>query len=127
MADPKAQRLEMETEIASLEEAAKVITLHPATLDPCTETVDALAASLVDHMPRTIGCCWKSFRALVDSVTVHSNGPREGSQDYRCGILLLATRRLGAQGQPPELCHPLAEFRALPSEGKGRVFESRRA
>src|SRR5260370_20313854 len=81
MADPKAQRLEMETEIASLEEAAKVITLHPATLDPCTETVDALAASLVDHTPRTIGCCWKSFRALVDSVTVHSNGPHEGSQD----------------------------------------------
>ena len=39
----------VEAEIASLEEAPKIITLHPATLDQYAETVDALAASLAGH------------------------------------------------------------------------------
>jgi site-specific DNA recombinase len=43
IADLKAQRLQVEAEIATLEEAPKIITLHPATLDRYVETVDALA------------------------------------------------------------------------------------
>jgi site-specific DNA recombinase len=49
IADLKAQRLNIEAEIACLKEAPKFITLHPATLDRYAETVDALAASLADH------------------------------------------------------------------------------
>src|SRR5260370_24620880 len=49
IADLKAWRLEVEAEIASLEEVPKIITLHPATLDCYAETMDALVASLADH------------------------------------------------------------------------------
>lgn len=82
IADLKAQRLEVEAEIASLEEAPKIITLHPATLDQYAETVDALAASLAGHAEAQDdrGPLVRSFRALVHSVTVHPNGPREGSR-----------------------------------------------
>jgi site-specific DNA recombinase len=82
IADLKAQRLEVEAQIASLEEAPKIITLHPATLDQYAETVDALAASLADHAEAQDdrGSLVRTFRALVHSVTVHPNGPREGFQ-----------------------------------------------
>ena len=82
IADLKAQRLEVEAEIASLEEAPKTIILYPATLDRYAETVDALAASLADHTEAEDdrGPLVKSFRALVHSVTIHPNGPREGFQ-----------------------------------------------
>jgi hypothetical protein len=49
IASLKTQRLEVEAEIASLEEAPKIISLHPATLDRYAETVESLAASLADH------------------------------------------------------------------------------
>src|SRR6516165_5759752 len=49
IADLKAQRLQVEAEIAALEEVPKIITLHPATLDRYVETVDALAASVAEH------------------------------------------------------------------------------
>jgi site-specific DNA recombinase len=64
------------------EEAPKIITVHPATLDRYVETVDALAASLAEHAEAVDdrGSLVKSFRALVQSVTVHPNGPREGFQ-----------------------------------------------
>jgi hypothetical protein len=39
----KALRLQVEAEIATLEEAPKIITLHPAILDRHVEMVDALA------------------------------------------------------------------------------------
>ena len=82
IADLKAQRLQVEAEIAALEEAPKIITLHPATLDRYVETVDALAASVAEHAEAEDdrGPLVKSFRALVHSVTVHPNGPREGFQ-----------------------------------------------
>ncbi len=74
--------MEVEAEIASLEEAPKIITLHPATLDRYAETVDTLAASLAGHAEAKDdrGPLVRSFRALVHSVTVHPNGPREGFQ-----------------------------------------------
>ena len=40
--DLKVLRLQVEAAIATLEEAPKIITLHPATLDRYVETVDAL-------------------------------------------------------------------------------------
>jgi site-specific DNA recombinase len=82
IADLKAQRLQIEAELAAIEEAPKVITLHPASLDRYAETVDALAASLAGHAEAEDerGPLVKSFRALVHSVTVHPSGPREGFQ-----------------------------------------------
>jgi site-specific DNA recombinase len=82
IASLKAQRLEVEAEIASLEEAPKIISLHPATLDRYTETVELLAASLASHAeaPDDRGPLMRSFRELVLSVTVHPKGPREGFQ-----------------------------------------------
>jgi hypothetical protein len=82
IAELKAQRLQAEVEIATLEEAPTIITLHPATLDRYVETVDALAASLAEHAEAEDdrGSLVKSFRALVQSVTVHPNGPRRGFQ-----------------------------------------------
>jgi septal ring factor EnvC (AmiA/AmiB activator) len=80
IAELKAQRLQIEAELAALEEAPSIITLHPATLDRYIETVDALAASLADHAGAEDdrGALVESFRALVHSVTIHPNGPREG-------------------------------------------------
>ena len=51
-------------------------------LDQYAETVDALAASLAGHAEAQDdrGPLVRSFRALVHSVTVHPNGPREGFQ-----------------------------------------------
>ena len=82
IADLKALRLQVEAEIATLEEAPKIITLHPATLDRYAETVDALATSVAEHAEAgdDRGPLVKAFRALVHSVTVHPNGPREGFQ-----------------------------------------------
>ena len=78
----KTQRVEIEAEIASLEEAPKIITLHPATLDRYAATVDALAQSLADHAEAQDdrGPLVGSFRALVHSVIIHPSGPREGFQ-----------------------------------------------
>jgi site-specific DNA recombinase len=80
IADLKAQRLEVEAEIGALEEAPKIISLHPATLDRYTETVDTLAAGLAEHAEAEDdrGPLVETFRALVQSVTIHTNGPREG-------------------------------------------------
>lgn len=67
---------------SSLEEAPKIITLHHATLDRYVETVDALVTSIAEHAEAEDDCgsLVKAFRALVHSVTVHPNGPREGFQ-----------------------------------------------
>jgi uncharacterized protein (DUF924 family) len=80
IADLKAQRLQVEAEIAMLEEAPKIITLHPATLDRYVETLDALAVCVAEHAEAEDdrGSLVKRFRAVVHSVTVHSKGPREG-------------------------------------------------
>jgi hypothetical protein len=76
----KAQRVDVEAELAGLEEAPTIITLHPATLERYIETVDTLAAALADHAQAADdrGPLVQSFRALVHSVTVHPKGPREG-------------------------------------------------
>jgi hypothetical protein len=91
IADLKAQRLQVEAEIAMLEEAPKIITLHPATLDRYVETVDALAACIAEHAEAEDdrGSLVKGFRALVHSVTVRPNGPREGFQVEVKGKLAL--------------------------------------
>jgi site-specific DNA recombinase len=80
IAELKAQRLQVEVELAALEEAPSIITLHPAALDQYIETVDVLAAALADHARAEDdrGSLVASFRALVHSVTIHPNGPREG-------------------------------------------------
>ena len=80
IAELKSQRLQIEAELTTLEEAPSVITLHPATLDRYIETVDALAASLADHAGAEDdrGALVASFRVLVHSVTIYPNGPREG-------------------------------------------------
>jgi site-specific DNA recombinase len=79
IAELKVQRLQVEAELAALEEAPPVITLHPATLDRYIETVDALAAArIMRELRTTAGLLVASFRALVHSVTIHPNGPREG-------------------------------------------------
>ena len=51
-------------------------------LDQYAETVDALAASLATHAEAQDdrGPLVSGFRALVHSVTIHPNGPREGFQ-----------------------------------------------
>jgi hypothetical protein len=49
IAELKAQRLQVEAELAALEETPPVITRHPATPDRYIETVDALAAALADQ------------------------------------------------------------------------------
>jgi hypothetical protein len=69
IADLKAQRLNIEAEIACLKEAPKFITLHPATLDRYAETADAPAASLADHAEAQYdrGPLVGTFRALVHS------------------------------------------------------------
>ena len=68
------------TPMGALEEAPSIVTLHPATLDQYIQTVDALAAVLADHAGAEDdrGSLVGSFRALVHSVTIHPNGPREG-------------------------------------------------
>ena len=60
--------------------APSIVTLHPATLDQYIRTVDALAAVLADHAGAEDDCrsLFGSFRALVHSITIHPNGPREG-------------------------------------------------
>jgi site-specific DNA recombinase len=80
IADLKAQRLQIEVELAALEEVPSIVTLHPATLDLYIEKVDALAASLADHAAAEDdrGALVASFRALVHNVTIHPNGPRDG-------------------------------------------------
>jgi Recombinase zinc beta ribbon domain len=80
IADLKARRLEVEAKIGALDEAPKIVSLHPATLDRYTETVDTLAASLAEHAEAEDdrGQLVESFRVLVQSVTIHTNGPREG-------------------------------------------------
>jgi site-specific DNA recombinase len=82
IAELKAQRLQIEAELAALEEAPSIVTLHPATLDQYIETVDALAVSLADHSAAEDdrGALVANFRALVHSVTIYPNGPREGFQ-----------------------------------------------
>lgn len=46
LAELKAQMLEAERELSSMEEAPQILALHPATLDSYIATVDRLAAVL---------------------------------------------------------------------------------
>jgi hypothetical protein len=80
IAELKSQRLQVEAELAALEQVPSIITLHPAKLDQYAETVDALAMALADHAAAEDdrGSLVASFRALVHSVTIHPNGPRQG-------------------------------------------------
>ncbi|WP_309085773.1 recombinase family protein [Chelativorans sp.] len=80
IAELKQQREEIDAELAQVDAEPPVITLHPATLERYIETVDALAGALADHAAASEerGPLVQSFRALVNSVTVHPKGAREG-------------------------------------------------
>jgi site-specific DNA recombinase len=75
IAELKAQLLQVGTELAALEDAPSIITLHPGTLGQYIRTVDALAAALADHAGAEDdhGSLVGNFRALVHSVTIHRN------------------------------------------------------
>ena len=49
----------------------------------------------------TVGRWWKSFRALVRSVTIHPNGPREGFQVEVQGKLAVL---IGGEAFPRAIC-----------------------
>jgi site-specific DNA recombinase len=78
----KAQVLQAIAQLASLEQAPKIVALHPATLDRYIETVDRIAAVLADYAQAEDdrGSLIRDFRALVHSVTIHPNTPRNGFQ-----------------------------------------------
>ena len=78
----KAQVEEAERELSSLEEVPQIIALHPATIESYIATVDRLAGGLSEHATAEDdrGSLVANFRALVHSVTVHPNAPREGFQ-----------------------------------------------
>ncbi|RWA74038.1 MAG: recombinase family protein [Mesorhizobium sp.] len=76
----KAQRLQIEAQLATLDEPPSTVALHPATLERYIETVDALSKALADHATAADdrGPLIQNFRALVHSVTVHPKPAREG-------------------------------------------------
>lgn len=78
----KAQVVEAERELSSLEEAPQIIALHPATIESYIATVDRLAGVLSEHATAEDdrGTLVAAFRALVHSVTVHPKAPRKGFQ-----------------------------------------------
>lgn len=78
----KAQVVEAERELSSLEEAPQIIALHPATIESYIATVDRLAGVLSEHATAADdrGTLVAAFRALVHSVTVHPKAPRKGFQ-----------------------------------------------
>lgn len=80
LADLKQERLQVEAELASLEQAPTPISLHSATLDRYIETVNALADTMATHTGAEDdrGPLVADFRSLVHSVIVHPKGPREG-------------------------------------------------
>ena len=82
IAELKAQVMQAEVELASLDEVPQIIALHPATLDRYIETVDRLAAVLANHAQAADdrGLLVPEFRALVHSVTIHPKAAREGFQ-----------------------------------------------
>lgn len=77
-----AEVLQAEHELSSLEEAPRIIALHPATLGSYISTVGQLASVLTDHAEANDdrGPLVVSFRALVHSVAVHPKPPRKGFQ-----------------------------------------------
>jgi site-specific DNA recombinase len=78
----KAQVVEAERELSSLEKAPQIIALHPATIGSYIATVDKLAGVLSEHARAEDdrGTLVATFRALVHSVTVYPKAPREGFQ-----------------------------------------------
>ena len=74
------ERQRLEAELASLAEAPKVITLHPATVQRYLQTVESLAATLSRHAasPDTKGKVVSDLRELVHSITVHHKGAHQG-------------------------------------------------
>ena len=82
IAELKAQVMQAEVELASLDDVPQIIALHPATLDRYIETVDRLATVLADHAQAADdrGLLVPEFRALVHSVTIHPKVAREGFQ-----------------------------------------------
>ncbi len=79
MAAMKEEQLTLEAELAAAGEPQQPLTLHPATLERYLETVDRLALALADHADSTDRrSVVADFRALVQSVTVHSRGSHQG-------------------------------------------------
>ena len=82
IAELKAQVLQTELDLASLDEVPTIIALHPVTRGRYIETVDRLALVLTDHAEAEDdrGALVTEFRALVHTVTRHPKAPREGFQ-----------------------------------------------
>ncbi|TGQ51080.1 recombinase family protein [Mesorhizobium sp. M1C.F.Ca.ET.193.01.1.1] len=80
IAELKTQRLQVEAQLAGLDDPPSTVALHPATLVRYIETVDALSVALADHATAVDdrGPLTKNFRALVHSVTVQPKPAREG-------------------------------------------------
>jgi site-specific DNA recombinase len=79
LAAMKEEQLALEAELAAAGERPQPLTLHPATIERYLETVDRLAAALADHAGSADrGSVVADFRALVQSVTVHSRGNHQG-------------------------------------------------
>jgi hypothetical protein len=80
IAELKEERLRVEAEMAALEEAPVLVTLHPAALDRYISTVNALADTMAGHSKAEAdrGSPIQDFRTLVHSVTVHPEGPWKG-------------------------------------------------
>jgi site-specific DNA recombinase len=78
LAAMKAQRGELEAEIAELGEAPKAITLHPATIERYLATVERIADNLASHAADlgTKGTLITDLRALIQSVTVYARQDR---------------------------------------------------
>jgi site-specific DNA recombinase len=74
------ERLRVEAELATLEEAPVPIALHPATLDRYIKTVNELADTMASHAGAEDdrGPLVADFRALVHNVIVHPKSPWQG-------------------------------------------------
>jgi hypothetical protein len=75
-----AERLQVEAELAALQQAPVPIALHPATLGRYVKTVSTLAEAMADHASAEDdrGPLVTDFRALVHSVVIQPKGPRQG-------------------------------------------------
>ncbi|WP_244395894.1 hypothetical protein [Beijerinckia indica] len=110
----KAEILQIELELASLEEEPKIIALHPAAIEKYLETVDRLAIVLADHAQAKDdrGNLIKDLRSLIHSVIIHPNLPGEGFKVEVKGKLAALISGLSGQVFPQALrsgCKVVAE------------------
>jgi hypothetical protein len=80
IAELKAQVVQAEVELASLDEVPQIIALHPATLTRYIATVDRLAAVLADHAQR-------DYSSQTGERRLSGRGERQACRpDWRRGV-----------------------------------------